>query len=258
MKNIYILLFTILISGLSFGQELLTNGDLESWDNATTPTGWSKAESVTEETTTTYSGSSSAKTVASSTSDLTQNVSIEPGESYTISFWYNVETGDGSDARIWSYWLNGTSTVSDANTDSELRGPSGNYLTSNNSWQQYTVTVTAPSTGVDGFRFEVRTYSGATVYWDNFSFIDNNTLSTKYNQIEGFTAYPNPTSLGYVSLSSKSNTKMDVAVFDILGKQMLNKTVTNNKLDVTSLTSGVYIMKVTQENAMTTKKLVIK
>ncbi len=83
------------------------------------------------------------------------------------------------------------------------------------------------------------------------------TLSTKYNQIQGFAMYPNPTSLGYVTIASKSNAKMNVAVFDMLGKQVLNKTVSNNKLDVASLTSGIYIMKVSQENAISTTKLVI-
>lgn len=84
------------------------------------------------------------------------------------------------------------------------------------------------------------------------------TLSTKNNQIQGFGMYPNPASKGYVTLSSKNNAKMSVAVFDILGKQVLNKTVSNNILNVSSLKSGVYIMKVSQDNASVTKKLVIQ
>jgi len=84
------------------------------------------------------------------------------------------------------------------------------------------------------------------------------TLSTKNNQIQGFGMYPNPTSLGYITIASKNNAKMNVAIYDLLGKQVLNKTVTNNKLDVASLTSGVYIMKVSQDNASVTKKLVIQ
>jgi len=46
MKKLYILLFTILITSLSFGQELLLNGTLESWDDSTTPTSWTKAENT--------------------------------------------------------------------------------------------------------------------------------------------------------------------------------------------------------------------
>ena len=95
------------------------------------------------------------------------------------------------------------------------------------------------------------TLSNAGIYADSCP-----TLSASKYEIEGFAMYPNPTSLGYVMLSSKTNAKMNVAVFDILGKQVLNETV-SNKLNVSSLTSGVYIMKVSQENAVSTRKLVI-
>ncbi len=258
MKKLYILLFTFLITAYSFGQEMLTNGNLESWDDSTTPTGWSKSESATQEATTVHGGSNSAKVVATGTRDLTQSVSVDPGESYTITVWYYVESGDSKDARIWCYWLNGTSTVTDAATNDALRGPAGSYLTSDTSWQQYTTTVTAPSSGVDGFRFEVRTYNGSTVYWDDLSFVDNNTLSVENNQIEGFSMYPNPTSLGYVNIRSKSNSKLTVDIFDVLGKQVINETVSNKELNVSNLNTGIYIMKVSQENATITKKLVIQ
>jgi hypothetical protein len=73
-----------------------------------------------------------------------------------------------------------------------------------------------------------------------------------------FKIYPNPTSLGYINISSKSQTTMKVGVYDILGKQVINATVSNKRLDVSTLTSGIYIMKISQDNATTTKKLVIK
>jgi len=83
------------------------------------------------------------------------------------------------------------------------------------------------------------------------------TLSTKENQIEGFRFSPNPTSLGYVNIYSRSQTAMKVNVFDILGKQVINETIRNNRLNVSSLNTGVYIMRVSQDNAFVTKKLVI-
>ena len=70
--------------------------------------------------------------------------------------------------------------------------------------------------------------------------------------------YPNPTSLGYVMLSSKNKANMSVRVFDVLGKQVLNEKVNDNKLYVSSLNTGIYIMKVSQDNATITKKLVIQ
>lgn len=72
-----------------------------------------------------------------------------------------------------------------------------------------------------------------------------------------FKIYPNPTSLGYINISSKSQTAMNVGVYDILGKQVINQTVKNNRLDVSNLNTGIYIMKISQDDATTTKKLII-
>lgn len=86
----------------------------------------------------------------------------------------------------------------------------------------------------------------------------NPSLSSKENQIEGFNLYPNPTSKSFVTIESKSNAAMNVTVFDILGKQVIGQRISNNRLDVSNLNTGVYILRATQENAYTTRKLVIK
>ena len=83
-------------------------------------------------------------------------------------------------------------------------------------------------------------------------------LSTRESQIESFKVYPNPTSLGYVNISSKNSETIKATVFDILGKQVINSNVIDNKLDVSNLNQGIYIMRLTQNNATITKKLVIK
>ncbi|GGW55106.1 putative secreted protein (Por secretion system target) [Winogradskyella epiphytica] len=73
-----------------------------------------------------------------------------------------------------------------------------------------------------------------------------------------FSLYPNPTTSGNVTITTTSNDAMNVQVFDILGKQVKNETLTNNTLNIANLKSGVYIVKITQNNTSTTKKLVIK
>ncbi|MCX7550995.1 DUF6130 family protein [Xanthomarina sp. F2636L] len=175
MKKIYLLLFSLLTVSFSFGQELLVNGTLEGWDDPNTPTGWTKVEMVDQESTEVHSGTFSAKHTGG-TSDLGQTVSgIIPGTSYTVSLWYKVDAafGDGTDARIWSYWKNGSSNLSD-NAD-ELRGPLNAYFDNNgNVWTQYTTTITAPATA-DNFYFELRTYGSAVVYWDDLSFFQEAT-----------------------------------------------------------------------------------
>ena len=84
-------------------------------------------------------------------------------------------------------------------------------------------------------------------------------LSTTNFEATSFSIYPNPTNTGSVTITSTSSSDaMNVQVFDILGKQVKNETLTNNTLNVSDLRSGVYIVKMTQNNASTTKKLVIK
>ncbi|MFB0937339.1 MAG: hypothetical protein QMB29_00210, partial [Urechidicola sp.] len=60
MKKLYFL-FIILISTASFGQELLLNGGFESWDDATSPTSWTKAENTDQESTEFHTGTYAAK-----------------------------------------------------------------------------------------------------------------------------------------------------------------------------------------------------
>lgn len=83
------------------------------------------------------------------------------------------------------------------------------------------------------------------------------TLSNDSFKTIDFSLYPNPTALGYINISSKNQTAMKVGVYDILGKQVISDTVTNNRLDVSKLNTGIYVMKISQDNATVTKKLVI-
>lgn len=170
MKKFYFLFIALLISSLTFGQELLLNGDFETWTDANTPESWTKIENITQESTETHTGSFSAKHTADGTKDLGQTITgITPGNSYTISLWYKVESGDDTDARIWSYWKDGADANINDNA-AELRGPNNSYFDTNgNQWTEYSVTLTAPAAAA-GFYFEVRSYGTAVVYWDDLSF----------------------------------------------------------------------------------------
>ncbi|MBU2927842.1 T9SS type A sorting domain-containing protein [Winogradskyella psychrotolerans] len=173
MKKIYFLLFTLLVASFSFGQDLIVNGTFESWDDANNPTGWTKAENVDQESSETHGGDYSAKHTGDGTKDLSQTIAgITPGNMYTLSMWYKVESGDDTDARIWSKWS--TDGTVDHVTDADVLqgvGETGYFDNNGNVWTEYSVTVTAPA-GVNEFYFEVRTYSGAVVYWDDFSFVE--------------------------------------------------------------------------------------
>mgnify|MGYP003645469500 CR=1 FL=1 len=80
----------------------------------------------------------------------------------------------------------------------------------------------------------------------------------EFNTTANFNIYPNPTNSGFVNITTKANTAVNVTVFDVLGKQVLSKTLNNNTLDVTSLTTGVYILKLNQNGTSTTKRLIVE
>ncbi|MGC9364335.1 MAG: T9SS type A sorting domain-containing protein [Fidelibacterota bacterium] len=212
-RTTYILLVAgllIAVSGMVMGQtELLENGGFESWDDTSTPAGWDHIESITQEATEVRSGSYSAKHVGG-TKDLGQYIAVTGGKSYTVTLWYKVTAGDGTDARIWSYWRSSGSNLDD--NASELRGPNNSYFDNNGGvWTQYTVTLDAPLSA-DEFYFEVRTYSGATVYWDDFSFLENSVSSDPEptNHVSSFSASLN----GYsaIDLTWLDNDGTDVAL----------------------------------------------
>ncbi|WP_055447585.1 T9SS type A sorting domain-containing protein [Lacinutrix mariniflava] len=84
------------------------------------------------------------------------------------------------------------------------------------------------------------------------------TLSTQNFEKTTFSMYPNPTSNGFVNIKTSNNEATQVAVYDILGKQVINTTLSAQRLNVSSLKAGVYAVRLSQGNTVTTKKLVIK
>lgn len=87
---------------------------------------------------------------------------------------------------------------------------------------------------------------------------NDGTLSVDTFNNTNFSIYPNPTNTGFVNITTTSNEAITVTVFDILGKQVLSQNVNNNTLNVSSLNTGVYILKLNQNGATMTKKLVVK
>ncbi len=77
-------------------------------------------------------------------------------------------------------------------------------------------------------------------------------------QIEGFRLFPNPVTDGTVFIVTKQNAIKDIAIYDVLGKIVMQKQVSATYVNVSDLSSGVYILKVTESNKTVTRKLVIK
>ena len=84
------------------------------------------------------------------------------------------------------------------------------------------------------------------------------TLSiNKLNQLQ-FTVYPNPVDTGKIFINTKGNESKNIIIYDVVGKQIYNKTTVNNTIDVSSFRSGIYFIKIVQNNKTGTIKLIIK
>ena len=82
------------------------------------------------------------------------------------------------------------------------------------------------------------------------------TLSVPKNNLENFQVYPNPNNGN--TLYFNTTKEIQVNVYSILGKLIKNETVTIEKknIDISSLSNGIYLLKITFENKSITKKLI--
>lgn len=92
-----------------------------------------------------------------------------------------------------------------------------------------------------------------------FSQTDVNNTPVQQN-IEGLSIYPNPVSNGkqYIYITTKQRLTKNVAIFNVLGKQILSTVLVGKELNISKLSTGVYILKITENSISETRKLVIK
>ena len=151
------------------GVNMVNNSSFENWVDDTEatpvdPVGFYKHESV-ERSSDSHSGDYSLKVIATSTLDLAQTVNeITAGATYRVSINYKIEANTGNGVRLWSTWKD-ASNVSLASSDLQ---PSGFLNTVSSEWATFSVDAVAPENATK-LNFEVRSYNGATVYWDSFS-----------------------------------------------------------------------------------------
>lgn len=88
---------------------------------------------------------------------------------------------------------------------------------------------------------------------------DNKSASkSQETSIDGLNFYPNPVTNGKVYISSKLNLDKQIAIFDVLGKRVLQTLLTSKELNVASLSPGVYIIKIEEGDATATRKLIVR
>ena len=131
-------------------------------------------------------------------------------------------------------------------------------LASNPAETVYTVDIPADASN---------TYNSALMYVVTRD-VEVSMLETKITQnastasVDDLTAnsvkmYPNPAK-GVVNFTSASNADLDVAVYDLLGKEVLRANAVQSQLNISSLNPGMYFVNMTQGTTVSTKKLVVR
>jgi hypothetical protein len=145
------------------------------------------------------------------------------------------------------------------NTEYDLLNTTGNDINDlgiEGSWNTVSLSIeNSPNINVQ-LIIEARTNSGSEAFFfDNISF--EQLLGDRKFESDYFAMYPNPNDKGYVNITSKTDGNKEVIVFDILGQQVINTRLTSERLDISALSGGIYIVEIEQGQVKTTKKLVI-
>ena len=116
------------------------------------------------------------------------------------------------------------------------------------------------------------TIDSITIYWPSgtVDYIANPTTNTTHNITEGsalsvidetlidVSIYPNPVENELTIKTSADVINKIATVFDINGKRVLNTKIKSTTIDVSSLTSGVYFLRLESEGKIIKRKFIKK
>lgn len=188
---------------------------------------------------------------ANSTNTTFGTTNYQTGKTYFVVVGYAFNSDTTSDD-IVSLWVNPVinslfvpaPTITDTHAATDLQSVANFFLRQDS-------TSETPSVKIDELRI------GTT--WSDVAPIEA-TASVRNNPIEGFATYPNPVTNGSFNITSNSADSKEVTIFNVLGKKVLSTSFSGTKSDinVAAISSGIYILKVSEGSKTSTSKLIIK
>ena len=174
----------------------------------------------------------------------------------------NPENYESELVRINNVTFDATATNFAANTNTPITAPTATvFRTVFSGTEVDYIGQPIPTTTTSIIAFPGKNTVAVTspsIYFVARSFAEITLSSSSFNAIDGLTMYPNPLKGNTLYFTSTANADMSVQIYDVLGKEVVNSKVMNNTVNVSGLTSGVYIVKVTEEGKTATRKLVIQ
>lgn len=173
--------------------------------------------------------------------------------------------GDIDEVRIWDIALTGTDITNTMNCEAQTQPQLVAYYKLNQGFDAVSNTseTTASDSSGNGYNGTLTGFAltGVASNWAAGSSIaTGNTCATlsssDFENDNVITIYPNPSN-GIFNLESQEN--MSIEVYDIIGKLILSQklSVGTNSFDISNFNSGVYLLKVTNDNGnIQTHKLI--
>ena len=182
------------------------------------------------------------------------------GDETWLEGWQGVDEGcgtpvaphDGTNAATWIY---------DSSTSSLTISGLGAYLGlakahnggEDGSPADDTITYIVSSSSETEMTIDIEAGSGV---WWRYQMQIQATANLNENVLNSIKMYPNPAN-DYLNFDTNSNENIDVQIFDILGKSVLQLENVRNLVNVSELKSGVYFVQMTLGTKKGTKKLII-
>lgn len=239
---------------------LWNNTDLDNW-----LTGSEQPGSTSDGT---YNGATKTRgfKISNSTRRLYQKIAVTPGIVYTFSidsrseaenipsevFILNTEIANETGLTSGSTTVDAYSNITtdfNASTGSETE----------NTFTNTTFNFTASGSFVVIYVRALLANSATTeTFYDNVKLFDPTTASVKDVLATKLNIYPNPAN-DYITIKSNNVKLSSVELYNVLGSRVLSaKTLNNDRLNVSGISKGIYMLKVNAEGASSTKKIIIE
>lgn len=197
---------------------------------------------------------------------LYQKIVVEPGAEYTFTIESRSKAaGTPSDVFMLNEEITTEVGLENGAADSRVdhyfqitndeNSSSGSV--SNKTFTTTTFDFTASKNTIVIYVRSLNSTSTNQVYFDNISLVKKVTASVNDVFSSKLSIYPNPVN-DFVQIST--NEKITSAeIYNLLGKKVLFSTkLNNNKIDVSNLAKGVYLLKIMNHNLVATRKIIIE
>lgn len=84
--------------------------------------------------------------------------------------------------------------------------------------------------------------------------------ATVVKTIEGLSIYPNPATInGKITIETKTNESKEIEIYNVVGKKIFTTSISTKELILpNSVTAGIYMIKIRENNTSATRKLIVK